>query len=307
MKNIDWLLERKKGIGASDAASVMGLSRWGSPISVYMDKITDEVKEIDSEPIEWGHRLEDVVARAFAEKTGKALEPKRPEIPELIMKHLEHDFIRANPDYFLLEEDSFLEVKTCSAYKEYEWENNEIPIEYLIQLNHTMAVTGHEYCYIAVLIGGQKFIWKRVDRDEEIIQKILETEIEFWNENVLKKVPPAPMANDCDVLGELFSPTVEDIRELGEDADELVEHYETIKNMIRNMQDQEKELKAKLLFEIKESEKAETERYTLTWRPQTAKRINTKKLKLEAPEIYEKYAQETVSRVLRFKKKAVDD
>ena len=53
-----------------------------------------------------------------------------------------------------------------------------------------MNVLNKDYCYIAVLIGGQKFIWKRIERDQELIDVLTEQLVEFWENNVIKGVEP---------------------------------------------------------------------------------------------------------------------
>lgn len=43
------------------------------------------------------------------------------------------------------------------------------------------------YCF-AVLSGGQKFIWKRVERDQELIDVLTDQLVNFWGNNVVKGV-----------------------------------------------------------------------------------------------------------------------
>ncbi len=52
-----------------------------------------------------------------------------------------------------------------------------------------MAVTGYQGAYIAVLIGGNTFKWKFVERDEELISMLVELESDFWN-HVQDCIPP---------------------------------------------------------------------------------------------------------------------
>uniref|UniRef100_UPI00193103D1 YqaJ viral recombinase family protein n=1 Tax=Caenibacillus caldisaponilyticus TaxID=1674942 RepID=UPI00193103D1 len=71
MSHDEWLRERRKGIGGSDAAAILGLNKWKSPIQVYMEKIGEIESDVSSEAAYWGHVLEDVVAREFSKRTGK--------------------------------------------------------------------------------------------------------------------------------------------------------------------------------------------------------------------------------------------
>lgn len=66
-----WLRERKKGIGGSDVAAVLGLSPWRTPLDVFNDKTAEAVDEKpQSEAAHFGTILEDVVAEEFARRTG---------------------------------------------------------------------------------------------------------------------------------------------------------------------------------------------------------------------------------------------
>ncbi|MCT9872589.1 YqaJ viral recombinase family protein, partial [Paenarthrobacter aurescens] len=67
-------------------------------------------------------------------------------------------------------EKSILECKTTSAYNAKEWVDDEIPASYIVQVQYYLGILGPEYKkgYFAVLIGGNRFVWKEVERDEEL-------------------------------------------------------------------------------------------------------------------------------------------
>lgn len=87
----------------------------------------------------------------------------------------------ANIDRKIVGQNAILECKTANQYLLKEWEDEEIPASYLLQVQHYLAVTGADRGYIAVLVGGQKFIWKEVPRDEELIEMIIQLEKDFWS------------------------------------------------------------------------------------------------------------------------------
>ena len=71
MTREEWLNARRKGIGGSDAAAIMGANPYASPLSVYLDKLgLAQEKEI-TEAMRQGTDLEDYVAKRFSEATGK--------------------------------------------------------------------------------------------------------------------------------------------------------------------------------------------------------------------------------------------
>ena len=62
MSREEWLKLRKKTIGGSDAAAVVGLSKWASPYSVWADKTGKVPDKEDSEAMRQGRDLEEYVA-----------------------------------------------------------------------------------------------------------------------------------------------------------------------------------------------------------------------------------------------------
>lgn len=197
----DQLKERIGYIGASDAAAVIGMSRWKTPLQVWAEKTgliePDDLSE--NLAVELGNELEPFVATKFSKITGKKVEV----CPETIY-HPEHRFIAANIDRRVAGENAVLECKTASAWKAKEWEGEEFPPEYVIQVWHQLAVTGAEVGYLAVLIGNADFKIKEVRRDEKVIKDLIAREVKFWTEFVVPKVPPSVKAKDSNTLLALF-------------------------------------------------------------------------------------------------------
>jgi len=172
------LLERQNYIGASDAAGVLGLSRWRTPIEVWAEK-TGQVPQEDKSgilAIEVGVELEDLVAKLFTKRTG--LKVRRANETRF---HKTHPFLACNLDRLIEGTDEILECKTASGWKAKEWEGEEIPQEYVIQVLFQLAVTGKKRGHIACLIGGNAdFRYKVVERDEVAIKQIVEKCAAFW-------------------------------------------------------------------------------------------------------------------------------
>src|SRR5690625_3458322 len=68
MTRAEWLQARTKGIGGSDIAAIAGISRWDTPLSVYLDKIGEGKPKEESDAMYWGTVLEDVVAHEYARR-----------------------------------------------------------------------------------------------------------------------------------------------------------------------------------------------------------------------------------------------
>ena len=193
-KREDWLRQRRRGIGSSDAAAIMGLSRWGSPLSVFVDKLgLQELRDEDPEFMKWGHILEDPVAKEYAARTERTLfNPGA----FTIFAHDQLTFQQVTPDRMILNEKErdeapgSLSIKTGGFFKAKEWED-EPPLEYQIQLQHELQVLGWSWGSFAILIGGQKLIHLDVERDDEFIKKLTVAEVNFWDKVLNEDPPPA--------------------------------------------------------------------------------------------------------------------
>jgi putative phage-type endonuclease len=181
-----WLAERRTGIGASDAAAVLGVSPYKSAFELWAEKtgFADADSLDGKEHVEWGLRLERPIAEAFAERTGRDVS-LRPQF--YIQRHPSLPWMLATPD---AEDDTgrLVQIKTCNAFLAREWEV-EPPLPYQIQVQHEMAVTGAERATLVVLIGGQKLKWFDLDRNERFIDAMTPKLAAFW-EAVLTKAAP---------------------------------------------------------------------------------------------------------------------
>ena len=185
-ERLEWLKNRQTGIGGSDVAAILGLSKWKTPLDVYNDKIAENPVEESNASIEWGNRLEPVIRQKYADVTGIPV-----TIPNTTFRHPEHPFMIANVDG-LLPDGSVLEIKTARSGADWGEEGtDEIPEYYLTQVQHYMAVTGSKMCDVAVLIGASDFRIYHVDFDPEIAAMLIEEEKAFW-QRVIDRNPPAP-------------------------------------------------------------------------------------------------------------------
>jgi putative phage-type endonuclease len=295
MNHEEWLQARRKGIGGSDAAAIAGLNKWKSPVAVYLEKIGQAPEEkVNNEAAYWGTMLEDVVAQEFTKRTGLKVRRRN-----AILQHPEHSFMLTNVDRFIVGEKTGLECKTASEYLKEEWKDNEVPAQYLLQCQHYMAVTGFDSWWIAVLIGGNKFVYKKIERDEDIIEYLIQIESDFWNKHVIPRVPPAFDGSDAssDLLKDLY-PTAkfdEEI-ELPPDASEWITKYEQAKQEEAEAAERRKEAENQLKAMLGDYEKGFAGERIITWKNVRSSRVDTKLLKAKYPEIYQEVAKETISR-----------
>lgn len=265
------LIERRKYLGGSDSAAVLGLSRFSTPLQVWAEKtgkLNDEYIS-DRLYIKMGERLEQVVAELFTEETGKGVR----RVNETIF-HPQYPFLAANIDRRIVGEDSILECKTASGWKAKEWEENEVPQEYIIQCLHYLAVTGKKEAYIAVLIGGnQKFVYKKIERDEKLIQDIIAKEVHFWNTFIIPDVMPVQITkNDADTLYNLFPQEQEGKEiELNDDANILVESLQAMKQDAKVLDGQIAKTENELKALLKDNAIGKSGLWQVTWKEQIRK------------------------------------
>lgn len=295
MTEIEWLKNRQAGIGGSDAGAILGVNRWKTPFQVYLDKTEpiSEVKE-SSEAAYWGNQLEDIVAKEFSKRTGKKVRRKN-----AILQHKEYPFMVANLDREVVGEKAFLECKTVNAFGAKEWEGNEIPASYLVQVMHYMAVTGYEKCYIACLIGGQKFVWKEIERDEELINMIIEAEKDFWENHVEKRIPPALDGSSAaeKYLNEKYKQSDPSISvDLKFEYAEKIETLMRLNADIKALEEQKKEIENNIKNELGQAEKGYINDYEVSWKQVISNRVDTKLLKSKYEDIYKEVCKESVSR-----------
>lgn len=299
MSSEEWLKLRRNSIGGSDAGAILGFNKYESPYSLYCKKVYPETFEedlSDNEAIHFGNVLEDVVAKEFSERTGKKVRKHNK-----MMYHEEYDFISANVDRVVIGEKALLECKTANQYKESEWKDGNVPASYMAQCYHYLAVTGLEKAYIAVLIGGQKFVWTEIERDDEVINEIIESEKEFWFNHVMKQIPPETDDTEATskALNELWGVTNGNVLTIDEEQNARFKAMISIDKQIKELEKEKRGHQNKLKELLGDNELGQTYNYKATWKPQTRKSVDTKRLKEEQPKIYEQYMKESKSRVLK--------
>lgn len=231
----EWLGWRKKGIGGSDVAPLAGLSKYKSRVGVWLEKTgRDLPTEEESQAARFGRKLEPVVADEFAERTGFKIEP----VHEML-QHSTYPFMLANLDRAVHVDGKIgvLECKTADKNLSAEWVDEKIPDAYMLQVQHYLAVTGLDFAYIAVLIGGNDFKYKPIDRDQEMIDQIIEIEKSFWK-LVEDETPPIVDGSEATtkLLKSLYPESNGQEIFLPENALEWVEQYHRASEQIKEFE-----------------------------------------------------------------------
>lgn len=210
----------------------------------------------------------------------------------------------ADVDRVVVGEDAGLECKTASAYNADKWTDGEIPLHYVLQCYHYMAVTGKRVWYIAALILGRGFTYRRLEWDDDLIGQLIAAEEAFWNDHVVKGIMPSPDGSRaCDEVIEKYfgsAKTGEVMALTGFDG--KLERRREILKEIAELETEKKQIEQEVKLALGEHEKARSGNFRVSWGNVDSTRLDTKRIKEEKPEIYADYA--TVSHCRRFEVKA---
>ena len=299
VSNTEWLRLRKSGIGGSDAGAICGVNPYSSAMKVFRDKTSDVVEELDNEAVRIGHDLEGYVAQRFTEATG--LKVRR---SNFMYRSVEHPFMIADVDRLVVGEDAGLECKTASAYNADKWKDGNVPLHYVMQCYHYMAVTGKRTWYIAAVVLGSGFTYQKLEWDDGLIARLIEMEEGFWNSYVAKGIiPPPDGSRACDEVLEQYFHTARKastVELVG--FDEKLRRREEILGFISELQEEQKQIEQEVKLFMGDNESASSQCYRVSWGNVDSTRLDTKRIKEERPEIYSDYAKVSHSR--RFEVKA---
>ena len=322
----EWLRYRRKGIGGSDAAAVLGLSPFCTKRDLYYDK-TGIQAVVDEEEDNWvakevGHRLEDLVAEIYARQTGLKVYPIRK-----MFFHPLYPFMLADVDFFIEYPDGstgILECKTTGYHGKEKWESDSVPVNYEYQGRHYMAVMNLNRVIFACLYGNNEndFIVREMERDLEIEEDLIREEEYFWKENVQSRLEP-PYTEKPDLVVESIrkhcGPADKDANtvKLGRSHIEELEKFLALKEekaalekQARKLDEQMKESYLGIVEELGVSCKGiiqdGSREYVVTYNPFYRTGIDKnglKKLEAQHPDIYDDYVKVSESRRFSVTKK----
>lgn len=311
MSRDEWLAMRRNGIGGSDASVVAGLNKYKSPFTLFLEKtgqidaddvfVTDEDGAFvsGSEAAYFGTKDEEAVASEFALRS--KLKVRR---DNRMMAHKDFPFMIANIDRRIVGTNEILECKIASEYLKGEWEGDDLPQQYYIQGMHYLAVTGAEAIWFAVKIGGNKFVHKRIERDEEAIQALITIERNFWENHIMTGFAPPIDGTDAssDFLSKMFPGVPNSETILDDDTDKIIAELEDAKVSKKKIDELVKMYENQLKQKLGDIETGLTSNYKVTWKKTISNRVDTKLLKEQYPDIYSAVIRESASRRFGFSK-----
>ena len=272
MSREDWLEERRKSIGGSDAPSIIGLNPWESPYTVWADKLGKLPPKEDNEAMRLGRDLEDYVAKRFTEKTGKKVRREN-----FLITNPQYPFAHANVDRMVVGEDAGLECKTTSVLNLKRFKNGEYPANYYVQCVHYMMVTGCAKWYLAVLVLGKEFKVFEIERDEDEIKALAESEEAFWKYVETQTPPPADgTESTSETLSTLYPESTDDSVSLIAYERDL-EQYMALSAQIKELDKLREEAANRVKAFLGEAGKGESDRYKVSWTSTTRSTFDAKR------------------------------
>ncbi len=298
-----WLEVRKQGIGSSDAAAACGIHPFLSMLELWMIKTGRMASNIDASnnngidgysPLYWGNTLEPMVAKYYQKHTGNKVRRVN-----AILQHPDPDnhFMLANLDYAITGSDEvqILECKTTGEHGAKLWKHG-VPLYVTCQVQHQLAVTGKTAAHICVLLCGHEAKIYKVERDERLIESIMEREREFW-QYVQTDTPPTPDHSEsaARALKQLYpKPEPNSKIDFKNDAgaNKLFEQLLSYRDYMQELEQRHDQVKHQLQSLIKDHEVAIFDKGAISWkRSKDSVSLDTKAVLRAHPELLAKFSK----------------
>ncbi|WP_323011282.1 lambda-exonuclease family protein [Castellaniella sp.] len=296
IERAEWLEVRKTGIGGSDAAAAVGLSPYKSPLELWLEKTNRDATlpkpdpQDTTEPVYWGTLLEPIVAAAYTQQTGRKVRKVN-----AVLQHPQYPWMLANLDREVISNSAvqILECKTTGEYGARLWREG-VPEYVQLQVQHQLAVTGKRAADVAVLLCGQRLDVYRIERDDELIGRLIQLEAQFWD-YVVRDIPPpadgsvsADRALRCLYPGHGGAVDFSDDRTLSATFADLVMMQADLKDREAHAE----KMKQTLLQAMGNAESAQFETGRISFkRSKDATSLDVERLLLDYPDLAVQYAR----------------
>lgn len=295
----EWLKIRKGYIGGSDAGAIVGLNPYASAFSVWAEK-TGKLPEFEGNiSTRVGNELEALVAKLFAEETGKQVQRCN-----FTLVNDKYPWACANIDRDVVSEDAILEIKTTTSIPNIQkFKNGEYPDQWYAQMTHYLAVTGCKKAYLAALENNRNLRIFELERDDSECEALMQAEMDFWETYIIPdKAPPADgHSATTSAIKAIFTEDAGDTVDMTTFSGELQQRKsatEQIKNLKSIVDGIDNRMKLAMGSNIKGTCGA----FTMSWKLQKTSALDRDRIKADYPDIdLSKYTTE--ARVFRVTEK----
>ena len=292
MNREQFLLDRKLGIGGSDVAAIMGLSPWATALDVFRDKTNPELAlDEPNEDMQRGIRVEKYILQEYSERSEVQLDTNVPTIIDP-----QYPFMRANIDAQVIGQNVVVEAKSTKAPIS-SWESG-IPEYYKTQVAYYAMLTNAERVDVPVLFSGWKYACFTYWRDETFEAEIKTSVINFWENHIVKNIPPQPTS--AEELMIAYPKLEEKTITADNDMREKVYQLQEASEQRKALEKQEKKLKTEIQCFMGDAGLLDAGFCKLALKERNATRFDTTSFKESKPELYQQYLNDSSYRTLQF-------
>ena len=278
----EWYQRRQSGIGGSESAAVLGLSKYHTPYEVWLRKVTpvEQQEQTDNDAMKAGRMFEPAIRQEYSSVTGfKIYDPGFASRDDIVCGNVDG-----------LCEDRILEIKTTTNR---EWEEDDIPVDYYMQCQHYMYLFERQQADLcAYFLATRKLRVYNIVFNAELFADVLTLYKQFWDCVLERRSPELVSLSDIN-QSYRFSKSIK--KELGADVIEHVEQYKAIKEQIAELEalKDEHELAIKKALEEADAGTDLQGNTLVTWKTSKPRvTLDSARLKSEAPEVYAQYSKE---------------
>lgn len=289
--NAAWLEQRTKGVGGSDVAAIMGLSKWKTPAQVWLEKTgRNQPDDISDKPyVAFGNIMEPLIGEWYSSNHPDRIVRR----VNAICQSIERPWAQASLDYEVKDGTwGVLEIKTARSAED--WQNG-VPIYYQTQIIHYMTVTGRKFADVAVFFRDTcEFAEYRVELDPEDAAALVADVDNFWHNFVEADTMPqiTGTAGEVSSLTEYYGKAKGNFRQVLGDLDALqaISNYQNAALREKLAKEEKTKASATLINLIGEDKGIETDIARVTWVRSQREKFDTKRFKAEHPDLYAEYA-----------------
>ena len=283
--------DRSTYLGSHDTSAIVGDNPFMNRMDVYLakKKLTDGIEQ--TERMTWGLKLQPQILDAFSERKGVELEPER------FIRHKKLTWFGGTPDGTIKGRKEGVDAK-CIRFAGDDWgdeDTDQVPRYILWQCHHFMTLMNYDRWHVAALVGGQELRCYKVERDKELSDMIIEADRAFWEEHVLKEIPPEIDGSGSakTYLDKKYVSHDEEIRVATDAEADLMLKLKDARTQLEEARALELLYQNKLRQAIGENAGLASEYGKITWKQQKGRMtFDSRSLQLENKELYEKYLKQ---------------
>ncbi len=301
-------IQRRKSLGSSDLAAVVGVDPYKTAHDVYLSKVYGST-DIKSEAMDHGTFLEDGII-AYAEQSVGTMTRNQ-------KRRVSGSPIVCNIDAIVNNTGNPVEVKTAGLLSQFaptdQWGeagSSEVPHHVNIQCHgHMLALTEDvgsmaehpDHCHVPAFIGGRGIVLFVVPFDREIAQLIIDKAEAFWMDHVMCEVPPTDTSASMSALKRIVR-VPNKIVAGNQDVDDWWTERLQVKSEEKEFKEAAESLQAKVIAFMGDAEAIEMPDGTwVTYFEAMRTTVDSKALKAAHPDIYEQFSNTKPSRTMRIK------